>query len=165
MLREFVGESCVCRAACRDPRSVSGPLCLMWAIPQLRWRLHTNRLQCVLFLKDKGRENDKRGKEGKTIVTWPCVLRMRQETQVCLKTHAPTTTTGVCVCRFHGDAARRDAATRGNRGGNAKDGHWPDPDGLATGTTPRQSAAECSVWTEQQPYSVWPHFYTSVTFP
>lgn len=42
--------------------------------------------------------------------------------QVYLKTHAPATTS--CgVCRFHGDATRRDAAARGDRGGNAKDGH------------------------------------------
>ena len=95
-------------------------------------------------------------------MTWPCVPRMRQGNKSIWKTHAPATT-GFHVCRFHGDPTRRDAATRGDRGGNAKDGHWPGPDGLATGTTPRHSSAQRSVWAGATAYSVLPHICISKT--
>jgi len=87
---------------------------------------------------------------------------MRQGNKSIWKTHAPATT-GFHVCRFHGDPTRRDAATRGDRGGNAKDGHWPGPDGLATGTTPRHCSAQLSVWAGGTAYSVLPQICITKT--
>jgi hypothetical protein len=130
---------------------------------QWEWKLCRNQLRCVLFQRDKIIQTNK-GRWRKTVfsVTWPCVPRMRQGNKSVWKTHAPATT-GFRVCRFHGDPTRRVAATRGDRGGNAKDGHWPGLDGLATGTTPRHSSAESSVWAGATAYCVLPHFCITKT--
>ena len=76
----------------------------------------------VLFQRDKVEKRIK-GEE-KHCFQFDLTLRATHASgeQVYLKTHAPATT-GFRVCRVHGDPTRRDAATRGDRGGNAKDGH------------------------------------------